>query len=150
MRIPPACLALALAAAPLLAGAQSYDYKEGYRKGYDDGFASGYRKGLEESRRAPPPPAYVPPPAAVPALGPIRVTRALYGNASRSCDATRYVARQANGRTSASVNVSNQMCGDPTPGERKELEVTYVCGAFTKTASAYEHRTVYLDCTTPN
>jgi hypothetical protein len=82
-------------------------------------------------------------------LKPIRITRAIYGSSSRSCDATRYVQNQANGRMNASVTVSNDMCGDPARGERKELEVTYTCGTVTKTASAYEHRTVYLDCSTP-
>ncbi len=139
-----ACLVLAT----LPAHAQdrdSGDYREGYRRGYDDGFASGYRKGLAESSRAAPPAAA---PAAPPrATGPITVSTAYYGNSSRSCDATRWVARRVNGRRSASFDVSNEMCGDPARGERKELEVTYVCGSIAKTASAYEHRTVYLDCT---
>lgn len=39
------------------------------------------------------------------------------------------------------------MCGDPSPGDRKSLEVTYVCGSVAKTASANEHRSVTLDCT---
>ena len=122
------------------------DFRDGYRKGYDEGFASGYRKGIEEARRgvqaAPPPPPPVPRPT-----GPITVSTAYYGTSSKSCDATRWVARRANGRRTASVEVSNEMCGDPARGDRKELEVTYVCGSIAKTASAYEHRTVYLDCT---
>ena len=125
----------------------SADYRDGYRRGYDDGFAAGYRKALESG--APPAPA-APPVAAPrpPRLGPIRVTRALYGSSARSCDATRYVKNQADGRVSATVNVSNNMCGDPSKGDRKQLEVTFTCGAVTKTASGYEHRSVYLDCTT--
>ena len=59
----------------------------------------------------------------------------------------RWVARRANGRRTASIDVTNDMCGDPARGDRKELEVTYVCGSIAKTASAHEHRTVYLDCT---
>jgi hypothetical protein len=39
------------------------------------------------------------------------------------------------------------MCGDPARGDRKELNVTYICGTIAKSASAYEHRTIYLDCT---
>jgi hypothetical protein len=83
----------------------------------------------------------------VPVLGPITVSRAYYGTSSKSCDATRWVARKVNGRRSASFEVTNDMCGDPAKGDRKELEITYVCGTVAKTASAYEHRTVYLDCT---
>ena len=127
------------------------DYREGYRRGYDDGFASGYRKALEESAaRAAPVPAPVVPVAPAPpprATGPITVSTAYYGTSSKSCDATRWVARKANGRRTASFDVSNEICGDPARGDRKQLEVTYVCGSIAKTASAYEHRTVYLDCT---
>ncbi|MBL0144168.1 MAG: hypothetical protein IPP91_19195 [Betaproteobacteria bacterium] len=149
MRI--AWLVSILLAAPLAVLAQnknSNDYREGYRSGYDDGFASGYRKGLDEaSRGAPPaaaPPMAVPPP---PRTGPITVSTAHYGTSARSCDATRWVARKVNGRRTASFEVTNDMCGDPAKGDRKELEITYFCGSIAKTASAYEHRTVSLDCT---
>jgi hypothetical protein len=71
----------------------------------------------------------------------------MYGTSSKSCDATRWTARMANGRASASLDVSNSICGDPAPGDRKSLSVTYVCGSIAKTAEAFEHRTVYLDCT---
>jgi len=127
------------------------DYREGYRRGYDDGFASGYRKALEESaaRAAPVPAPVVPvaPPPPSRATGPITVSTAYYGTSSKSCDASRWVARRANGRRTASFEVSNEICGDPARGDRKQLEVTYVCGSIAKTASAFEHRTVYLDCT---
>ena len=48
---------------------------------------------------------------------------------------------------SANLDVTNSICGDPSPGDRKSLDVTYVCGTIAKTASANEHRSVYLDCT---
>ena len=70
----------------------------------------------------------------------------MYGSNAHSCDATRWAARHANGRTSATLDVSNEICGDPSPKDRKQLEVTYVCGTIAKTASAYEHRSVSLDC----
>ena len=142
---------LALAASAHAAGNdedrrdRSDDYRDGYRRGYDDGFASGYRKGIEEAPRsvqvvpAPPPPPR--------ATGPITVSSAQYGTSSKSCNATHQIARRVNGRLSASLEVTNEICGDPAKGERKELEVTYICGSIAKTASAYEHRTLYLDCT---
>jgi hypothetical protein len=77
---------------------------------------------------------------------PITISIARYGDSSRDCDAIQYVARRANGRMSVSVDVTNGMCGDPAPGQRKSLDVTYVCGNRSKTASVYEHRPVYLDC----
>lgn len=152
------CLAAAMPAAAQPAGeeARGDEYREGYRKGYDDGFASGYRKAQEEAARAPAAPVYVtpapapPPPAPPPpprATGPITVSTAFYGTSSKSCDATHKIARSANGRRTFSMNVTNELCGDPAKGARKSLEVTYVCGTIAKTASAYEHRTISLDCT---
>lgn len=134
----------ALLAGPVLAQDGSPDYREGYRRGYDDGFSAGYRKALEESSHRAPAPAAPPPPPR--ATGPITVSTAYYGTSSKSCDATRFVARRANGRRSATIDVTNEMCGDPARGDRKQLEVTYVCGSIAKTASAYEHRSVTLDC----
>ena len=84
---------------------------------------------------------------APPRLGPIRVTGAFYGTSSRNCDATRYVASRANGKRTYSFEISNNICGDPAHGDRKSLEVTYYCGHVVKSASANEHRTIYLDCT---
>lgn len=118
--------------------------RDAYRRGYESGFERGYRKGLEDGKRraatifAPQPPPIV--------LGPIRVTGAFYGTSSKNCDATRYVASRANGKRSYSFEVSNNICGDPARGDRKELSVTYYCGGLSKSASANEHRTIYLDC----
>jgi len=121
------------------------DYRDAYRRGYERGFERGYAKGLDEGeRRAPQPPIAVPAP---PRLGPIRVTGAFYGTSSRNCDARRYVAGRANGKRTFSFEVSNNICGDPAHGDRKSLEVTYYCGEVVKSASANEHRTIYLDCT---
>jgi hypothetical protein len=132
-----------LLACPAFAQEGSPDYRDGYRRGYDDGFAAGYRKALEEAPR----PAPAAPAAPPRATGPITVSTAYYGTSSKSCDATRYVARRANGRRTATIDVTNEMCGDPARGDRKQLEITYVCGSIAKTASGYEHRSVYLDCT---
>ena len=148
MRTAAILLIAAVAAAAAPASAQdrdSLDYREGSRRGYDDGFASGYRKGLEDTPRAAPvvPPPPPPPPRAT---GPITISSAHYGTSSKSCDATRQLARRFNGRLTANMQVTNDICGDPAKGDRKQLEVTYICGSIAKTASAYEHRTIYLDC----
>ena len=131
-------------------GMDSGAYREGYRRGFDDGYSRGYRKALEEGGRpqgyAPPaPPVAAPPPPPRP-NGPINVTGAYYGTPQRNCDATRYVRRHANGKASYSFEVTNDICGDPSPGDRKSLEVTYVCGNLAKTASANEHRTISMEC----
>lgn len=154
-------VALALAAATIDASAQQnrprdYDddpeeyrdrqeVREAYRRGYERGYDRGYRKGLAEGGRtaAPPPPPAAP---AAPVLGPIRVTSAFYGSASRNCDATRHVGRQSNGKRTHSFKVTNDMCGDPDRGARKTLEVVFWCGEVSRTASAREHQTIYLNC----
>ncbi|HET9470401.1 MAG TPA: hypothetical protein VFO24_04805 [Usitatibacter sp.] len=117
-------------------------YREGYQRGYEDGFEKGYQKAMDEARAALPPAAAAPPRP----TGPIAVSGAVYGTSSKNCDATRYVARRANGKRTYSFEVTNDMCGDPAHGDRKSLDVTYICGAMAKTATANEHRTIYLDC----
>ncbi len=125
---------------------RSDEYQDAYRKGYEKGFERGYSKGLAEGERravaapAPPPP---PPP---PRLGPIAVIQADYGSTAHRCGATRYLARRADGKRTFSMEVTNGICGDPSPKDRKSLDVTYRCGEIEKTATAYEHRNIYLDC----
>jgi hypothetical protein len=144
-------IVFACAAIPAHSQSPDPEEREAYRRGYEEGFARGYRKGLEEGPQrpapAPPPPQVIitPPPPRV-ATGPIRVSGAFYGTSSKNCDATRYVASRANGKRSYSFEVSNNICGDPARGDRKSLEVTYRCGHLDKTASANEHRTIFLDC----
>ena len=114
------------------------DYKQGYVEGFKAGFDDGYRKAIAEQGAA----------SATASKGfPIAITSATYGPESgSSCDASRFVAPRVNGRRSAPIDVTNQMCGDPSPGNRKSLNITYLCGNLAKTASAYEHRSVTLSC----
>jgi hypothetical protein len=127
-------------------GNNSDDYRDGYRAGYDDGFQRGYEKAIREAGAPPPAPVIAPGPPPR-STGPITISRAVYGSSARSCDASRWAARMANGRMSATLDVSNSICGDPAPGDRKSLDVTYVCGTIAKSVTAYEHRSVLLDCT---
>jgi hypothetical protein len=122
------------------------DEREAYRRGYERGYDRGFARGLEEGRRSAPPAAVAPPPPPPPVLGPIKITSAFYGSGSKNCDATRWVARHANGKRTHSFKVTNDMCGDPHHGQRKTLEVTYWCGQVARTASAREHQDVYLSC----
>jgi hypothetical protein len=153
-------LSVALALCAPVASAQQYravedepaEYRnkeaerEAYRRGYERGFDRGYAKGME-GRGANMAPAAPPPPPPPPvALGPIRIAGAFYGTSSKTCDATRFVRRHADGKSSSSFNVTNEMCGDPSHGDRKSLEVTYWCGQVSKSASAREHQTLYMSC----
>ena len=122
------------------------DYDEGYKSGFREGYARGFREGVAEGEQRAA--SAVPPVPATPApTGPITVSNAYYGTDKKSCNATHWLARRVNGKRSASVEVENTICGDPAPGQRKSLEVTYICGSLAKEASAHEHRTLYLDCT---
>ena len=138
------CLLFAASASAQRAEREAYD--DGFKAGFKEGYSKGFREGLEEGGRrgttyAPPPPPPKPGPS-----GPITISNARYGSDKKGCNATRWLARRVDGKRAASVEVENSICGDPAPGQRKQLEVTYVCGDFAKEASAFEHRTLYLDC----
>jgi hypothetical protein len=124
---------------------------EAYKSGYNQGYSRGFREGMAEGEKRaaslqPPPQVIVAPPKPGPS-GPITVSSATYGSDKKSCNALHWLSRRVNGKLTASVDVENSICGDPHPGARKQLEVSYICGSFAKTASAYEHRSLYLDCT---
>ena len=123
--------------------ARADDFQEGYRKGFEDGFAAGQRAGVAAPAQAPPAAAVVPAP--VINRG-IIIARAAYGDGRRRCEYTGQLAGMANGRMRASIEVTNNLCGDPAPGERKSLKVEYTCGGPMKQADAFEHRTLYLNC----
>ena len=142
-----AAVLFACALAPAWAAAQSRDSERAYREGYDEGFRRGYERGQRDAQAQvgnPPPGAVLVP--VVPKRG-IVVLRAWYGDGERrACELTGWAARRFNGRTSESVEVTNQICGDPAPGQRKELTVEYMCGGETRKESAYEHRRLSLSC----
>lgn len=123
---------------------RSDEFREAFRRGYERGFERGYQRGLAEGERRAA--SAVPPPPPAPRTGPIRITGAYYGTSSHNCDATRWLGQRANGKRSYSIEVTNDICGDPAHGQRKSLEVTYRCGDIEQTASANEHRTIYLSC----
>lgn len=111
-----------------------------FERGYREGYGQGYQDGLSERRSA----AVKPKPYSG-APG-IVVIRAWYGDDHRSCDLTSWAAGRFNNRTSAAVDVSNSICGDPAPGKRKSLQVEFYCKGELKTADAYEHRQLSLNC----
>ena len=92
---------------------------------------------------APAQPAALPRPAG---FAGILIIKASYGDGRRDCDVTGWAASRFNGRASARLNVNNEICGDPAPGARKSLRVSYLCDGEEKSTSANEHRSVSLDC----
>lgn len=132
--IRSAAIGVTLAAASLNAAADS-DYERGYREGYRAGFqdaqkSGGGRAAQGQGRKA---------------RG-IVVIKARYGDDERGCDLTAWAAQRFNSRTSAEVDVTNEICGDPAPTQRKELTVDYLCDGEARSASAYEHRRLSLYC----
>lgn len=109
----------------------SQDYQQAYRAGYE----AGYRQAQREQRRGPD------------RIG-ISVTAASYGvDGTRArCDATTFVRAEADGQRNATIEIDNSMCGDPSPGRRKSVQITYNCGTVSKTASAFEGSQAYLSC----
>ncbi|MGB9108289.1 MAG: hypothetical protein WCC39_06345 [Telluria sp.] len=118
---------LALTAATTSAFAQSAEY----RRGYDDGFAAGQRAARNDGRS--------------PARLRVRIDKAEYGARGGSCDPTFHVSKEIE-RTGGAV-VSNEMCGDPAPGEPKRLRIVYRCGnSEPMRAVAREGETLHPRC----
>jgi len=152
-----AIAALVVAAADSLAQSKPVyvdENSDAYKSGFKEGYSRGFREGLAEGEKraaslqpAPPPPQVIVAPPKPGPSGPITISSATYGSDKKSCNALHWLSRRVNGKLTASVDVENAICGDPHPGARKQLEVSYICGSYAKTASAYEHRSLYLDCT---
>jgi len=80
-------------------------------------FDEGYRAGQHDARndRGGPPP-----------WAGIRILEAQYGTRGRMCDARRAVRHEVE-RNRGSIQVGNQLCGDPANGREKHLRVVYRC-----------------------
>ena len=146
------------------------DYQQGFKNGFDAGFKDGYERAMQDIRArqameqnaarpqyvAPGAAAVVGGNAAAPARPAIRnrgivVVRAWYSQEGRntaagSCELTSRLVREMNGRMHASIDVTNQLCGDPAPGKRKSLKAIYMCGGEEREAEAHEHRALRLSC----
>ena len=117
-----------------LAQAQT-DFERGFIEGYGKGYQDGIAAGQPGAARSP----YTGPPGIV-------VVRAWYGDGNKSCDLTAWAAARFNRRTNSEIDVTNKICGDPAPGQRKTLRVDFLCNGQTKTAEAPEHRRLSLFC----
>jgi hypothetical protein len=79
----------------------------------------------------------------------ISIQSAIFGSPGqgRTCVATQVVSNMCNGKTSCSLNATNDLCGDPNYGVAKELSVKYACGtADAATQSVQENGTLQLEC----
>lgn len=146
------------------------DYQQGFKNGFDAGFKDGYDRAVQDIRArqameqnvarpqqvAPGGAAVVGGNSAVPVRPAIRnrgivLVRAWYSQEGRNtaagaCELTSRLVGEMNGRMSASIDVNNQLCGDPAPGKRKSLKAVYLCGGEEREAEAHEHRSLRLSC----
>ena len=74
------------------------------------------------------------------------IAEATYGIDGRYCDATEALQRSCDGHGRCQVKAGNQLCGDPAKGDRKQLEVDYVCNGSYDSESAWEDRLLVLSC----
>jgi hypothetical protein len=126
---------LALTAASTGAFAQSAEY----RRGYDEGYAAGQRdaRGDHGDRGGPGGPM---------TWGRLHIDEAEYGVRDATCNARRGVRDQLE-RNRGNVEVNNQLCGDPAPGEQKRLRLVYRCGdSAPARAFAREGERLRLNC----
>jgi hypothetical protein len=113
--------------------------QDNYQRGYDQGFRDGVNSvrpgpgdgGGRRGGRG----------------GGIEIESAWYGARGRSCDLRDSMRLRARGTSSMTVPVDNRLCGDPAPGRKKQLVVTYRCygGAIIENA-AEESRIMRIDC----
>jgi hypothetical protein len=127
------------AALALTAAATSAFAQEGPRRAFDAGYEAGQRDARVDDRgdrgdRGGPP------------WTRIRIMEAEYGARGRMCDARRGV-RQEVERNRGSINVGNQLCGDPANGMPKRLRVVYRCtDSAPARVVARENETLRLRC----
>ena len=79
----------------------------------------------------------------------IKIKEAIYGTpeAQKTCVATRAVARACDGKQSCTVEVDNNLCGDPNGGVVKKLMIKYGCGsAPADDVSSQEGANIRLSC----
>ena len=96
---------------------------------------------------APPPPppvqTYSPPPLPV-----LEIREARYGLPGHGwCDATWSVANQCSQQSECNVRASNGWCGDPVPGEVKQMQIRYRCGWNERDIVIGEKQSDVLRCT---
>lgn len=107
---------------------------------YNPRSAAAYKALWSSGVSEPPPP---PPP---PSSGKLSVLNAFYYGLSQMCDAGGAVASMCNNRSSCTINVSDNLCGDPEPMVLKRLEIVYTCRGQQGWKDVSEGTTLQLQC----
>ncbi|MDB5839030.1 MAG: hypothetical protein JWQ23_982 [Herminiimonas sp.] len=102
-----------LSGASSSAFAQSAEYRMGYDQGFRDGISAAQQGRSERGERR---------------RGGIEIEDAYYGVRGASCDLRDTLRRNAIDKRRIDITANNRLCGDPAPGQRKRLVVSYRCG----------------------
>ncbi|KZE32537.1 hypothetical protein IMF23_15620 [Chelatococcus daeguensis] len=75
----------------------------------------------------------------------------LPGGGGKTCSAYSSVSNLCLGRSSCEIKVNNELCGDPAPGSRKTLFVSWQCDPDNREYfdSAQEYATMTIACEAP-
>jgi hypothetical protein len=77
----------------------------------------------------------------------IRIISAVYGaDRSGSCDLTRKLAQQANGKKTFNFASNDGWCGDPSVGHVKYTNIVFSCNGREQSASIRQERSSTLRC----
>ena len=76
----------------------------------------------------------------------ISITSAVYGTTLGSCDATAFVKLACSGKQYCNLDISDQICGDPTPKPKNSIKIEYNCSGMKKAFSGEEGLKATLFC----
>ena len=76
----------------------------------------------------------------------LRIESATFGSQRRTCNFTRRLAEQANGKREFSFRADNSLCGDPDRGADKKAKIDYSCGRDRRAIEVWEGKTATLRC----
>lgn len=119
--LAPRLLAVALLGA---LAAPAFAQSAEYRRGYDDGYVAGVA--AAQSGNVQPRGPYGNFGGNGP-YAPVRVDRADYGTAGQFCDARNALQQRLTSQRNNLVQSDNGLCGDPAPGQVKQLTVRLRC-----------------------
>ncbi len=108
---------------------QNTQYQQGFRDGFREAIRmmEGGDSGLADHRG-------------------LRIESATYGSERRTCNFTRRLAEQANGKREFAFRANNAWCGDPDRGADKAAKIHYSCGRDRRAIQVREEKTATLRC----
>jgi hypothetical protein len=112
------------------------DALRGQNAQYQQGFRDGFREAIRLMEGG----------AGTQDGGGLRIESATYGSERRSCNFTRRLGEQANGKREFDFRANNSWCGDPDRGADKSAKIHYSCGRDRRTIQVPEDKSAKLRC----